>query len=119
MRGRAPRYATSGHAPPLPESIQVRLIASGKVGTITDSKSAPSYAVDVGGGVVEHVTRDEFSIVAPLKKDKLLIIKGDHRGATGSLIGIDGTDGIVKMTSNSDIKILDLECCAKIADLLG
>jgi hypothetical protein len=30
--------------------------------------------------------------------------------------GIDGTDGIIKLHSNRDIKILDLLLCAKLAD---
>ena len=63
--------------------------------------------------------REDLVVVRPAKKDKLIILRGDLAGATGSLIGIDGGDGIVKMTTNSDIKILDLECCAKLADLLG
>ena len=40
-------------------------------------------------------------------------------GSTGTLIGIDGLDGIVKMAANSDIKILDLELCAKLGDGLA
>ena len=43
----------------------------------------------------------------------------DLLGQTGTLIGIDGTDGIVKMASNSDIKILDLEQLGKMGDTLG
>jgi len=106
---------------PLPESIQVRLLVTGKAGTIVDASAAPTYTVEVaGGGGVEKVNREELAVVAPLKKDRLIILKGEHRGSTGTLIGIDGTDGIVKMTANSDIKILDLECCAKLAEgMLG
>ena len=63
--------------------------------------------------------REEIEVVRPAKKDRLVIIKGELRGHTGTLIGIDGTDGIVKMTTNSDIKILDLKSCAKLADVLG
>ena len=47
------------------------------------------------------------------------ILKGDLAGSTGTLIGIDGSDGIVKMAANSDIKILDLERCAKLGGGLG
>ena len=53
------------------------------------------------------------------KKDKLIILRGDLAGSTGTLIGIDAADGIVKMAANSDLKILDLEFCAKLGDGLG
>ena len=55
----------------------------------------------------------------PGKKERLVIISGEHKGSMGILIGIDGLDGIVKMAANSDIKILDLERCAKLGDGLG
>ena len=63
------------------------------------------------------MAREELEIVRPSKKDKLIIIKGELMGNTGTLIGIDGTDGIVKMAANADIKILDLEICAKLEGL--
>ena len=71
------------------------------------------------GGAKESVTRSELAVVPPLKKDKLLVLTGEHAGSSGTLIGIDGSDGIVKLTANSDIKIPDLECCAKLADNAG
>ena len=46
----------------------------------------------------------------------MLIVRGEHKGTRGVLIGIDGQDGIVKM-QNSDIKILDLDLVAKYDDL--
>ena len=106
--------------PPLPENIQVKLV-DGRKGTITEVRSGPTYMVTLsdGGGTVS-ASRDELDVVRPAKKDKLIILKGDLAGSTGTLIGIDGADGIVKMVSNSDIKILDLDFCARLADgLLG
>ena len=44
------------------------------------------------------------------------LIDGEWRGSKGTLIGIDGADGIVKMAENSDIKILYLDACAKLVD---
>ena len=46
----------------------------------------------------------------------MIIVKGPERNNVGTLIGIDGTDGIIKLHSNSDIKILELTLCAKLAD---
>lgn len=39
---------------------------------------------------------------------------GTQRGATGKLIGIDGTDGIVKVDVTLDVKILDMGILAKL-----
>lgn len=46
--------------------------------------------------------------VVPTQKGNVKVIRGEWKGNTGVLIGIDGADGIVKMSSNMDIKILDL-----------
>ena len=43
------------------------------------------------------------------------IMGGALRGATGKLIGVDGTDGIVKVDDTLDVKILDLVILAKLA----
>ena len=105
--------------PPLPENIQVKL-GDGRKGMISEVRSGPTYMVALSDGGTVSASRDEIEVVRPAKKDKLIILKGDLAGSTGTLIGIDGADGIVKMVSNSDIKILDLDFCAKLADgLLG
>jgi len=108
--------------PLLPESIQVKIAADGRKGTITEVLAGPpaSYVVRLAdGGAPLTVGRDELEIVRPAKKDKLIILRGDLAGSTGTLIGIDAADGIVKMAANSDIKILDLEFCAKLDAPLG
>lgn len=53
--------------------------------------------------------------VVPRKSDKIKIMGGALRGATGKLIGVDGTDGIVKVDDTLDVKILDLVILAKLA----
>jgi transcription elongation factor SPT5 len=105
--------------PTLPDNIRVKLLTDGRQGTIAEVDGA-SYGIEVEPGEpLIKVRREEIEVVRPAKKDRLVIIKGELRGHTGTLIGIDGTDGIVKMTTNSDIKILDLKSCAKLADVLG
>jgi len=42
-----------------------------------------------------------------------MIIKGEQKGQSGSLIGIDSHDGIVKM-DNLEIKILRMSYLAKM-----
>ncbi|KAF3662626.1 hypothetical protein FXO38_11070, partial [Capsicum annuum] len=51
----------------------------------------------------------EIEIVVPNKSDKIRIMGGSQCGATGKLIGVDGTDGIVKVDDDTlDVKILDM-----------
>lgn len=40
---------------------------------------------------------NEIEMVVPRKSDKIKIMGGAREGATGKLIGVKGTDGIVKV----------------------
>ncbi|XP_013675605.3 putative transcription elongation factor SPT5 homolog 1 [Brassica napus] len=55
----------------------------------------------------------ELEIVPPRKNDRVKIVGGQFRGSIGKLIGIDGSDGIVKIEDNLDVKILDLAILTK------
>jgi transcription elongation factor SPT5 len=88
-----------------------------------------------GRGIVKEVHTDGTSVVAmldrpdtmpavpvealepvvPSKKDRLKVIRGEFKGNSGVLIGVYGNDGIVKMDSNLDIKILPMNHIAKLA----
>ncbi|XP_022851445.1 putative transcription elongation factor SPT5 homolog 1 [Olea europaea var. sylvestris] len=68
-----------------------------------------------GNGETFTVLPSELEIVVPRKSDKIKIMGGPQRGATGKLIGIDGTDGIVKVDDTLDVKILDMVILAKLA----
>ncbi|PHU09803.1 putative transcription elongation factor SPT5 -like protein 1 [Capsicum chinense] len=58
----------------------------------------------------------EIEIVVPNKSDKIRIMGGSQCGATGKLIGVDGTDGIVKVDDDTlDVKILDMVVLGKLA----
>ncbi|XP_057795574.1 LOW QUALITY PROTEIN: putative transcription elongation factor SPT5 homolog 1 [Salvia miltiorrhiza] len=67
-----------------------------------------------GNGDVVTALPNEIDVVPPRKADKIKIMGGVHRGATGKLIGIDGTDGIVKVDDTLDVKILDMVLLAKL-----
>lgn len=54
-------------------------------------------------------------MVQPKKSDRIKILSSSLRGVTGKLIGIDGTDGIVKLDDTYDVKILDMGILAKLA----
>ncbi|KAI3733140.1 hypothetical protein L1987_64358 [Smallanthus sonchifolius] len=70
-----------------------------------------------GNGEIITASPNEIEVVVPRKSDKIKIMGGAQRGATGKLIGIDGTDGIVKVDESLDVKILDMVILAKLAHL--
>lgn len=68
---------------------------------------------------VVTVQKSALSLVVPEKKDKVIIVRGELRGETGVILGMDtntsdgeAKDGIVKL-SNLDIKVLDMSYVAK------
>ncbi|KAH6759142.1 global transcription factor group A2 [Perilla frutescens var. frutescens] len=67
-----------------------------------------------GNGEVVTAIHNEIEVVPPRKAEKIKIMGGAHRGSTGKLIGIDGTDGIVKVDDTLDVKILDMVILAKL-----
>lgn len=68
-----------------------------------------------GNGETITALPSEIEAAVPRKSDKIKIMGGSLRGATGKLIGVDGTDGIVKVDDTLDVKILDLVILAKLA----
>ncbi|KHG17889.1 hypothetical protein F383_09245 [Gossypium arboreum] len=67
-----------------------------------------------GSGDTVIAMPSEMEIVPPRKSDKIKIMGGLLRGITGKLIGVDGTDGIVRIDDSLDVKILDLVILAKL-----
>ncbi|KAF8377116.1 hypothetical protein HHK36_030489 [Tetracentron sinense] len=68
-----------------------------------------------GDGEIVAALPHEMEAVVPRKSDKIKIMGGAHRGSTGKLIGIDSSDGIVKVDDTLDVKILDMAILAKLA----
>ncbi|KAK9271116.1 hypothetical protein L1049_026705 [Liquidambar formosana] len=68
-----------------------------------------------GNGEMVTALPNEIEIVVPRKSDKIKIISGLQCGTTGKLIGVDGTDGIVKVDDTLDVKILEMFRLAKQA----
>lgn len=105
----------------LPSEIEVKVLRgahAGKSGKISQVRmGGDAYAVVLFGAenvqVVELPRRDVEPAI-PGKKDAIVIIHGDLANNTGTLIGVDGTDGIVKMDTTNDIKIVELRSCAKL-----
>ncbi|KAK4790588.1 hypothetical protein SAY86_017892 [Trapa natans] len=87
-------------------------------GVIRDVLPDGTCRVALGAtGIGEILTAlpNEIEMVVPRKSDKVRIMGGGLRGRSGKLIGVDGSDGIVKLEDNLDVKILDLGILAKLA----
>ncbi|RZC71480.1 hypothetical protein C5167_034721 [Papaver somniferum] len=88
------------------------------IGVVRDVLPDGSCKVSLGSGGNGEITTalpHELEMVVPRKSDKIKIMSGAQRGSTGKLIGIDGTDGIVKVDDTLDVKILDMVILAKLA----
>ncbi|XP_077466681.1 transcription elongation factor SPT5 [Stigmatopora argus] len=57
---------------------------------------------------VVSVSGDHLEPVTPTKNDKVKVILGEHREATGTLLSIDGDDGIVRKVLDNQLMILNL-----------
>ncbi len=66
-------------------------------------------------GQIVTVAVDSVNHVIPEKNDNVKILVGEEVGKTGSLIGTDPPDGIVKMDGSAEIKIYPLNHLAKLA----
>ncbi|WVZ73461.1 hypothetical protein U9M48_021764 [Paspalum notatum var. saurae] len=69
----------------------------------------------LGDGDELIATANELEVVRPKKNEKLRIMNGAMRGVTGKLIGIDGSDGIVRVEGSLDMKIVDMVILGKLA----
>lgn len=98
------------------KGVEVEVVAgeySGSVGVIA-SVTGSLCSLDVDGRAVS-VSLDDVQPVVPEKQDSVIILSGEEAGQTGSLIGTDGSDGIVKVDGGSEIKIYAIASLAKLA----
>ena len=63
---------------------------------------------------VESVPEASLSLAKPQKKDRVLVVVGEERGKTAELIGVDGTDGVLKMDETQDVSIFHIETLARV-----
>ncbi|KAM0926843.1 hypothetical protein ACQ4PT_003027 [Festuca glaucescens] len=68
-----------------------------------------------GSGDEVTALPDELEIIRPKKNDRLKIMNGSLRGVIGKLIGVDGSDGIVRVEGSLEVKIVDLVILGKLA----
>lgn len=65
-------------------------------------------------GSNELVPVSELLPVAPAKKDSVRIV-GEERGATGTVIGLDGPDAVIRIDGTADFRIVPIQSLVKIA----
>src|SRR5262249_17782468 len=58
---------------------------------------------------------DFLEPVRPEKKQRTKIIGGEDRGKAGSLIGVDGQDGIVKLDEGKEFRVFTMNLVGKLA----
>nr|POE91625.1 putative transcription elongation factor spt5 like 1 [Quercus suber] len=76
------------------------------VGIVREVLMDGSYRIVLGdNGETMTVLPDEMDLVAPWKNDKVKIMAGVQCGTTGKLIGVDGSDRIVKVDDSHDYRI--------------
>ncbi|KAF0688069.1 Aste57867_20293 [Aphanomyces stellatus] len=99
------------------KGVVVEVTASGEfyqAEGIIVSVGHDTCTLDIRGQMV-NIHFDGMNYVIPEKQDNVKILVGDEAGKTGSLIGTDPPDGIVKMDGTAEIKIYPLSHLAKLA----
>ncbi|MGH0171496.1 UNVERIFIED_CONTAM: hypothetical protein FKN15_061195 [Acipenser sinensis] len=67
-----------------------------------------------GTDKVVSISSEHLEPLTPTKNDKVKVILGEDREATGILLSIDGEDGIVRMELDELLKILNLRFLGKL-----
>uniref|UniRef100_A0A0K2T674 Transcription elongation factor SPT5 n=1 Tax=Lepeophtheirus salmonis TaxID=72036 RepID=A0A0K2T674_LEPSM len=60
------------------------------------------------------IAADHLQPVKPVRGDKVKVIMGEDRDATGSLLSIDSQEGVVKLEIAGDVKMLQLKYLCKM-----
>lgn len=66
------------------------------------------------GEETKSFNKKDLTPVQPKKHDFIRVLNGAFKGSTGSMIGIDGTDGIVKLDGTCDIKVMEIGLLGKV-----
>ena len=80
--------------------------------------------MDAGGGsgmikiqkntTVLSLSTQFLDPVAPNKKDRCVFVKGKFKSQSGTLIGMDQGDAIIKLDSNNDFNVVPLNTVCKL-----
>jgi hypothetical protein len=97
------------------DGIEVEILASShasKNGIIRKVNKDQSCVVEIGNDTIKLYGQDMLPI-RPSKKDRIKCIRGEFINQTGTLIGLDGEDCIVKLDKTLDFKIMNINLLAK------
>ena len=65
-------------------------------------------------GETVTITEEFLKPVAPSKKDMFKVLSGEDRGKIGTLLSIDGHEGVVKIDGVDDILMMNMDTLAKL-----
>ena len=104
--------------------IQVRVVSNRKFKEgYMDEKSAVVKSIDTGrrqatikldSGETLVISFDFLQAVAPEKRQEFKVISGPDKGQTGSLLSIDGQEGVVRLDGSSEIVMMNLSALARL-----
>ncbi|KAJ3361314.1 transcription elongation factor spt5 [Kappamyces sp. JEL0680] len=96
-----------------------RRFSSGRVdGQVGVVKAVEGIRAQIylASGETIHITEELLVPVVPQKKDAFKVLKGEDRGKIGTLLSIDGHEGVVKLEGVDDILMMNLDTLAKLAN---
>ena len=106
---------------PLRAGVLVKLPGQAQELAVVDPGAGGSGLVSLqptdGSGAPQSVPRAQALLVAPGKNDAVVVLyseEPEHIGCNGSMIGVDGTDAIVKLDGGEDIVIVELGHLGKV-----
>uniref|UniRef100_A0A8C7YAQ8 Transcription elongation factor SPT5 n=1 Tax=Oryzias sinensis TaxID=183150 RepID=A0A8C7YAQ8_9TELE len=86
----------------------------GQMGVIRSVSGAMCSVFMQESEKVVSISSDQLEPVTPTKNNKVKVILGEDREATGILLSIDGDDGIVRMELDDQLKILNLRFLGRL-----
>ncbi|KND03208.1 uncharacterized protein SPPG_02265 [Spizellomyces punctatus DAOM BR117] len=99
--------------------VEVKLKKGDKIGTITAiQKAGRSATIKLkGGDTLSNISFDDIDPVRPRSKDdKVMVLDGEYKGRTGTLISAEEADAIVKLAGSQDIRIFNMDMIGKYVE---
>jgi transcription elongation factor SPT5 len=82
-------------------------------GIIRELQASRQMLVKLNNGETCSVPIDFLQPVRPEKRHMVKILDGDSKDKIGSLISVDGADGVVKLLNGSEFKVMPMSILAK------
>ena len=95
------------------ERVSVLIKSSQQQGVIKEIKGDNSALIELEDKSTQTVTVSDLAMVPPSEHDTVLVTGGNEVGLEGTLVCIDGTDGILK-DANDDFKIVEVSFLARV-----